>query len=142
MAESDISLSGGAVLDGVTQGDGSHLVGEFLTINTTTTTEFFVTENDTDFDDNDGDQLLNGTQSFDGTTYADGTRIEAEYQFVVQDDLTASNTRWWASTSTTALPLSARSRASPSSAPCPPRWHFPPDHKRLRRSGKRQPTPV
>jgi len=88
MAESDILLSGDTVLDGVNQGDGSHLVGEFLTITTTTTTEIFVTDNDTDFDDNDGNQLLNGTQTFDEAIYTDGTRIEAEYQFVVQDDLT------------------------------------------------------
>ena len=142
MAESDISLSGGAVLDGVTQGDGSHLVGEFLTINTTTTTEFFVTENDTDFDDNDGDQLLNGTQSFDGTTYADGTRIEAEYQFVVQDDLTGEQYTLVGINFNNSSPAFGTVEGIAFVGTLPPRWHFPPDQKRLRRSGKRQPTPV
>lgn len=87
LGESAISLTGGAVLDGVTQGDGSHLVGEFLTINIYDFTELFVTDSgsDVNFDDNDGNQVLDGAQSFDGSTYADGTRIEAEYQFVVED---------------------------------------------------------
>ncbi|SLN14469.1 hypothetical protein ROA7450_00274 [Roseovarius albus] len=86
-----ISLTGGVTIDGVTQGDGSHLVDEYLTINSTTVTELFISDGgttDTNFADNDGNQLLDGAQSLDGTTYADGTRIEAEYRFTVLDEST------------------------------------------------------
>lgn len=86
--ESNLSLTGGVTLDGITQGDGSHLVGEYLTINSTTTQEVFVSDNETSFDDNDGNQRLNGAQTIDGITYADNSIIEAEYQIVVEDEST------------------------------------------------------
>ncbi|WP_147126688.1 Hint domain-containing protein [Shimia ponticola] len=82
--EADITLSSGQ-LDGVTQGDGSHLVGVTLTLNTPAFTEIFIRDNDPNFQDNDGSQRLDGAQEIDGTTYSDGTRVEAEYSFVVRD---------------------------------------------------------
>ncbi len=88
--ESNISLTGGAILDGVTQGDGSHLVGEFLTINSTDATEIFVDDTgaETNFADNDNGQDLDQDITIDGVTYTAGTGIEAEYIFVLVDDNT------------------------------------------------------
>jgi hypothetical protein len=80
--ESDLSLSSG-ILDGVNQGDGSHLNGRTLTIDNPNYTEIFIRDNETNFQDNDGNQLLDGAQEVDGTTYADGTRVEAEFGFLV-----------------------------------------------------------
>lgn len=90
IGESNVSLTGGVTLDGITQGDGSHLVNEFITIGATPFEEVFITDagdggSDTNFSDNDGNQLLDGAQTIDGVTYADGTRVEAEYQFVALD---------------------------------------------------------
>lgn len=83
--ESNLTISGGQQLDGVTQGDGSHLVGQTLTIDVRAWTPINITDNDANFDDNDGNQVLNGAQVIDGTLYASGTRVEAEYSFVVTD---------------------------------------------------------
>lgn len=88
LGESNLSFSGGVVLDGITQGDGSHLVGETMTINSTSQTEVFVTDggSDTNFADNDTNQRLDGAQVIDGISYADNTRIEAEFEFIVRDE--------------------------------------------------------
>ena len=83
--EADITLSS-SQLDGVTQGDGSHLVGVTLTLNSPAFTEVTIRDNDPNFQDNDGSQRLDGAQEIDGTVYADGTRVEAEYSFVVEDE--------------------------------------------------------
>ncbi|NSX56462.1 Hint domain-containing protein [Sulfitobacter sp. 1151] len=86
--EADISLTGGAILDGVIQGNGSHLVGEFLTLNNNGWNQINISDgagSDEDFADNDGSQRLDGGQTIDGTLYADGTRVEAEYSFIVED---------------------------------------------------------
>jgi len=90
LEESNITVSGGVSLDGITQGDGSHLVGETITLDNANWLETFVTEGDTTFDDNDGNQRLDGEQTIDGITYADGTRVEAEYRLVLEDS--AGNT--------------------------------------------------
>jgi len=82
--ESDLTLSSTG-LDGVTQGDGSHLNGQTLTINTPNWTGIRVTDNDVNFSDNDGSQRLDGAQEVDGVLYADGTQLEAEYSFEVSD---------------------------------------------------------
>lgn len=90
LGESDISLTGGVTLDGITQGDGSHLVGESLTINALSWQRIDVKDNgpDSDFDDNDGSQRLEGAQTIDGVSYGNATQIEAEYQFVLEDSAT------------------------------------------------------
>ncbi|MEL7257604.1 MAG: Hint domain-containing protein [Pseudomonadota bacterium] len=88
LPESDVTISGGTILDGVTQGDGSHLVGEFITLGAGPLTQLDITDSgsDADFDDNDGNQRLDGAQTFDGVLFSDGTRIEAEYQFELRDN--------------------------------------------------------
>ncbi|MBO9400838.1 Hint domain-containing protein [Shimia sp. R9_3] len=85
LGESHVSLSGNSILDGITQGDGSHLVGEIITLNDNAWEEIFVRDDDANVDDNDNSQVLDGNQSFDGVTYGDNLRLEAEYEFVVQD---------------------------------------------------------
>lgn len=85
LGESNVSISGGKSLDGITQGDGSHLVGETVTLTSSDWVETFLRDNDTDFDDNDGNQRLDGDQTINGTSYTDGTRVEAEYRIVLDD---------------------------------------------------------
>ncbi len=89
LGESHVSVSGGGQLDGVTQGDGSHLMGLSLTLNSNSWEELdFRDRGDRDFDDNDSDQRLRGNQTFDGTSYGNNTVVEAEYELVLQDPAT------------------------------------------------------
>ena len=89
LEESNLSVSGGVTLDGITQGDGSHLVGETITLNSADWLEVDISDvgSDTRFDDNDGNQRLDGAQTIDGVTYSSGTVIEAEYRIIVQDSV-------------------------------------------------------
>ncbi|MEM9436625.1 MAG: Hint domain-containing protein [Pseudomonadota bacterium] len=80
--EQDLSLSSTG-LDGETQGDGSHLNGQTLTINAANWTPINITDNDVNFQDSDSSQTLNGPQEIDGTTYADGSVVEAEFSFQI-----------------------------------------------------------
>ena len=85
LEEDDISFSGGAQLDGVTQGDGSHLMGVDITLNTNAWQPISITDNDTNFQDSDSSQQLDGPATLNGITYGDGTVVEAEYAVVVSD---------------------------------------------------------
>ncbi|MFO7919661.1 MAG: Hint domain-containing protein [Nioella sp.] len=85
LEEANISVGGGKTLDGITQGDGSHLLGETITLNSNDWLQVDISDNDGNFDDNDGNQRLDGDQTIDGATYSDGTKIEAEYRITVQD---------------------------------------------------------
>jgi hypothetical protein len=88
LEKSNITVSGGGSLDGVTQGDGSHLVGRTITLNSPSWLETFVNDNDLNFDDNDGNQTLSGAQTINGVTYANGTRVEAEYRITLRNPAT------------------------------------------------------
>lgn len=83
--ESDITISGGGVLDGVNQGNGRHLVGLDITLNSSALNAINVSDNDTNFGDSDSSQVLNGAQTIDGVTYASGTVVEAEFAISVTD---------------------------------------------------------
>jgi hypothetical protein len=85
LAENLLTVSGGGQLDGVTQGDGSHLVGRTITLNSNSWSEVQIADDDTDFRDNDSSQKLDGAQTFNGTTYANGTVVEAEYGLTLSD---------------------------------------------------------
>lgn len=85
LEKGNISVSGGGSLDGVTQGNGSHLPGRTITLKNNSWLQTFVEDNDPNFDDNDLTQSLSIAQTIDGVTYAAGTRIEAEYVIVLQD---------------------------------------------------------
>ncbi|MCW8843902.1 MAG: Hint domain-containing protein, partial [Rhodobacteraceae bacterium] len=90
LGESYITVSGGVTLDGVTQGDGSHLVGKTITLNDNAWEEIAVKDggSDTNFDDTDSNQRLDGGQNFDGVSYSHNTKIEAEYEILLQDPAT------------------------------------------------------
>ncbi len=85
LAATQISVSGGKSLSGLTQGDGSHLLGQTITLTSNGWTSTKISDNDATFDDNDTTQKLSGAQSINGTTYASGTMVEAEYKLVLQD---------------------------------------------------------
>lgn len=87
LEESNITVSGGQTLDGITQGDGTHLLGETITLNSNNWLEIAIRDRrrDTNFDDNDADQRLAGSQTIDGVTYSNNTRVEAEYRVVMED---------------------------------------------------------
>lgn len=87
LEESNVTISGGKSLDGITQGDGTHLVGETLRLDSNAWHQTFIRDNgpDTKFDDNDGNQRLDGAQTIDGVSYPDGARVEAEYRLTVRD---------------------------------------------------------
>lgn len=85
LGESLITVSDGGQLDGVTQGDGSHLVGRMITLASDAWQEVLISDNDSDFRDNDGNQRLDGAQDFDGVSYAGGTRVEAEFGLSLSD---------------------------------------------------------
>lgn len=87
LGESQLSISGGGQLDGVTQGDGSHLVGLTITLNSNAWAPVQISDGGTDsnFQDNDGDQRLNGAQTIDGVGYANNTQVEAEYGITLSD---------------------------------------------------------
>lgn len=85
LGESHMTISGGAQLDGVTQGDGSHLVGQTITLDSDAWAPIALTDDDSDFRDNDMSQRLDGAQSFDGVGYANGTIVEAEYGLTLSD---------------------------------------------------------
>jgi len=83
--EGDMTISGGEQLDGITGGNGSHLVGETITFNTTNWTGINISDNDSNFSDNDSSQTLDGAQTVDGVSYTSGTHLEAEYGLTVTD---------------------------------------------------------
>ncbi len=84
LGERDLTITGGK-LDGVTQGDGSHLVGKEMTLNNGNFSNVTIKDDDLNFEDNDGSQRLDGEQIIDGVTYSDGAKVEAEYSFEVTD---------------------------------------------------------
>lgn len=69
----------GAVLDGVTQGDGRHLQGKTITLNSNAWQAVEIADNDAAFSDNDSGQRLVGSVTIDGVSYAANTRVEAEF---------------------------------------------------------------
>ena len=84
LPEGNITFSGGQ-LDGVTQGDGSHLVGETLTLDAPNWSPVDVTDSDSTFADNDPSAVLDGPATIDGTTFSSGTPVEAEYSLTLSD---------------------------------------------------------
>ncbi|MCK0103610.1 Hint domain-containing protein [Pseudohalocynthiibacter sp. F2068] len=85
LPDDNITLSSGQ-LDGITQGDGSHLVGKTLTINDNTYQPIVIDDNEGFFADNDGSQRLQSETTLNGVTYAANTRVEAEYKFTATYD--------------------------------------------------------
>ncbi|GGL50765.1 Hint domain-containing protein [Wenxinia marina] len=88
LPESQMTISGGGKLDGMTQGDGSHLIGRTLTLNSTNWQGVALNDNDAAFEDNDSGQTLAAPTTIDGVTYAAGKVVEAEYTITVSDGTT------------------------------------------------------
>lgn len=80
LGESNITVSGGAQLSGITQGDGSHLVGQTITLDNNSWEAVQIDDDDGNFQDNDGSQNAEGSQTFDGTSFGDNLRVEAEFR--------------------------------------------------------------
>ena len=86
LAEADLTITGGTgVLSGFNQGDGSNLDGAIITLNANNWVEVFVRDDESNFNDSDGSQRLDGAQDIFGVNYADGRRVEAEYNITVTD---------------------------------------------------------
>lgn len=85
LGESRLTFPEGGELDGHSQGDGSHLQGKTIRLDSHDLQRLDYTDDDATFDDNDGDQRLSGEQTLDGTSHGDGTRIEAEYSLTLFD---------------------------------------------------------
>ena len=88
LGETSVLISGGGQLDGITQGDGSHLIGRTITLISENYEEISIRDGgrgDVFFDDNDGDQRLRQTQTFDEIEYDRNTIVEAEYTLVMLD---------------------------------------------------------
>jgi hypothetical protein len=86
LEESNISISGSGSLDGITQGNGSHLLNRTITINQGKYIRTLIRDNDPDFEDNDtSQQWLSVAQTIGGVAYPANTRVEAEYSLVLQD---------------------------------------------------------
>ncbi|MEX0310853.1 MAG: Hint domain-containing protein, partial [Tateyamaria sp.] len=87
LGESQLSFPDGGELDGVSSGDGRHLLGRTIILNSNNWQEVFISDGGTDssFGDNDGNQVLNGAQTIDGTPYGSGTRVESEYGLTLSD---------------------------------------------------------
>ena len=90
LPESELTISGGAVLDGVSQGDGSHLVTNppsiTITLESNNWQPINITDNDDFFADSQGsNQTITNTETIDGQTFTAGTNVEAEYALTVTD---------------------------------------------------------
>ena len=85
LEKSNITVSGGSSLDGITQGDGSHLVGKTITLDSPGWLQVQVTDDDSNFDDNDSGQRLVTGQTINGVTYSGTPVVEAEYRLTLQD---------------------------------------------------------
>ncbi|WP_341368927.1 Hint domain-containing protein [Yoonia sp. BS5-3] len=90
LEESNVTISGGQQLSGITQGDGSHLVGATITLDNNDWVAVEVDDSDdTSFGDSDNSQSLDAGSdpsiTYNGATFADGLRVEAEYALTVQD---------------------------------------------------------
>ncbi|MEO9863922.1 MAG: Hint domain-containing protein [Yoonia sp.] len=85
LEEANVSISGGGQLSGITQGDGSHLNGLVITLDTNDWVGVNIQDTEADFQDSDSSQTLDGAQTFNGTSFGDGRRVEAEYSITVED---------------------------------------------------------
>ena len=91
LQETDLTVAGttsGNGLDGVNQGDGSHMVGGTITVNSSNWIPIGINDDDADFADNDNNQTLdqdvtvstNNPPPNEIVTFTAGTRVEAEYR--------------------------------------------------------------
>lgn len=82
---SDVTVSNGVSLSGGNQGSGIQLMNQTITLNTDAWVTVDVFDSDTNFNDSDSSQTLDGAQTYGGVAYTGGQRVEAEYTLTVQD---------------------------------------------------------
>lgn len=98
LASSNVTVSGGEQLSGITQGEGTHLLGLTITLNNNSWEQININDTTVDsgngppptrrgleFTDNDTGQRLAGAQSLGGQTYANNLIVENEYAITVTD---------------------------------------------------------
>lgn len=85
LPEGQMTISGGGQLDGVTQGDGRHLVGKTITLDSRAWQPVVINDDDANFQDNDGSQRLASPTTIDGVTFNANAVVEAEYSLQVTD---------------------------------------------------------
>ncbi|MEE4187080.1 MAG: Hint domain-containing protein [Roseobacter sp.] len=85
LGEDNLAISDGGQLDGVTQGDGSHLEGLTITLMSNNWQPIAIVDSDNNFADNDNSQRLDGDQMVNGVPYNDNMIVEAEYGITVTD---------------------------------------------------------
>lgn len=74
------------MLSGFTQGDGSHLAGQTITLNSNAWETVAISDDDANFNDSENGQTLDGATSYDGLTgLAGNERVEAEYTLTLED---------------------------------------------------------
>jgi hypothetical protein len=87
LGASQVAVSNGGSLSGLTQGSGVHLANQTITLNSANWEAVDIDEtSDANFTDSQGaTQKFVGGQTLDGITYATTRPVEAEYSFVVSD---------------------------------------------------------
>ena len=87
LGDSEITVSGGGQLSGITQGDGSHLVGLTITLNSNAWEAVDIDDatGDNNLADNDNTQTWIAGETFDGQGYSAGSRVESEFAITVED---------------------------------------------------------
>ncbi len=94
LAESELTITNGDVLDGVNQGSGVHLTDTlpgnptFITLNSNRWIEIEINDNDANFQDNDSGQTTDADYTIDNVLYPSGTQVEAEYAITLSDGTT------------------------------------------------------
>lgn len=86
LEKTNITVSDGNSLDGGPRGNGARLVGKTLTLDNGNYLETQIQDDENQFFANDNrQQSLSGQQTINGTTFADGTRVSADYQLTLMD---------------------------------------------------------
>lgn len=85
LEESNMTISGSGQLSGISQGNGSHLNGLTITLNNNNWRAVDIEDNDASFQDSSNGQTLISSQSYNGTPFLAGQRVEAEYGLTLQD---------------------------------------------------------
>jgi hypothetical protein len=84
LGSSQISVSDGKQLSGITQGSGVHLQDAFITLNSNAWEGVDISDDDANFADSDGSQTLTTAQTFDTVSYTAGRVVEAEYSLTLR----------------------------------------------------------
>lgn len=87
LGASNISISDSESLSGISQGSGVHLLGKKITLLNNNWEAVDIEDPNANFQDSSNTQTKSVAGDYDGTFYAAGRRVEAEYTVVVQDPL-------------------------------------------------------